>query len=216
MTFAPEIPGAGTLQAALKADGRIALSVGHTAASFAQAARAFALGASRVTHLFNAMSPLHHRAPGTVGAALSSDVWTEVIADGLHIDPSLFPLLRRIKGDRLVLITDAVRAAGMPDGTYTLGGQPFTLRGAECRMADGTIAGSVLRLNEAVRNYRAFSGASMAEAVRAASLHAAASAGLDARKGSLAPGKDADITLMDDRCEVLATIVRGTVKYRRS
>ena len=213
LTFAPEMPGSEKMIRVLKEKTGVALSIGHTGASFEQAAEALRLGASRFTHLFNAMTPLRHRDPGAVGAALTGGAYTELIADGFHVHPGLFPLLRRVKGDRLVLITDSVRAAGMPDGDYTLGGQPFTLRGIECRMADGTIAGSVLKMNQAVKNYRDRSGAPLTEAVHAASLNAAASAGLDDKKGALTPGKDADILLLDEDCRVRRVLVRGAVKY---
>ena len=121
----------------------------------------------------------------------------------------------KAKGSRLVLITDALRSAGMPDGTYENGGQTFVLRGIECRLTDGTIAGSVLRLNHAVRNLGDFGHIPLYAAVRAASLSAAESARLETRKGSLAPGKDADIVLMDNECGVRMTIVRGVCKYRK-
>ena len=209
LTFAPELPGAETMIRTLKEKTNIRLSVGHTDATFDRVMRALSLGADRFTHLFNAMTPLHHRAPGAVGAALSSDAWTELIADTFHVDPELFPLLYRIKGERLVLISDAVRACGLPDGDYTLGGQAFTLRGIECRMADGTIAGSVLKLNEAVRNLRDHGQMPMHTAVRCASLNPAASAGLADRKGSLLPGKDADVLLMDEKCRVQKVWIRG-------
>ena len=214
ITFAPEMPGAEAFIRTMREKTDIALSIGHTNATFREAMDAIALGASRTTHTFNAMTPLQHREPGVVGAALASDVYAELIADTFHVDKGLYPLMRKAKGERLVLITDSVRATGMPDGEYTLGGQGFTLRGIECRMADGTIAGSVLRLNRAVRNYRDYAGVPLYVAVRAASLSAAESAGLAARKGSLTPGKDADIILMDDDCRVKRTIVRGRTKYR--
>ena len=214
ITFAPEMPGAEAFIRTMREKTDIALSIGHTNATFREAMDAIDLGASRTTHTFNAMTPLQHREPGVVGAALASDVYTELIADTFHVDKGLYPLMRKAKGERLVLITDSVRATGMPDGEYTLGGQGFTLRGIECRMADGTIAGSVLRLNRAVRNYRDYAGVPLYVAVRAASLSAAESAGLAARKGSLTPGKDADIILMDDDCRVKRTIVRGITKYR--
>lgn len=214
ITFAPEMPGGEEFIRALREKTGIALSVGHTGANYDQAARAFALGASRTTHTFNAMPPLHHRDPGVVGAALANEsVYTELIADTFHVHPGLFPLLHRLKGDHLTLITDSVRAAGMPDGEYTLGGQQFTLRGIQCRMADGTIAGSVLKMNEAVRNFRDHAGVPLYAAVRAASLNAAASFGADGEKGSLETGKDADIVLLDENCRVLRTIVRGETKY---
>ena len=152
---------------------------------------------------------MNHRRPGPVGAALTSDAYTELIADGFHVHPSLFPMLHRMKGNRLVLITDCVRAGGMPDGSYTLGGQPLALRGIECRMADGTIAGSVLRLNQAVRLYRDSARIPMYEAVRAATLNAAESIGIDDVKGSLLPGRDADIVIMNGHCEIIRTMIRG-------
>ena len=116
---------------------------------------------------------------------------------------------------QLDVITDALRAAGMPDGEYENGGQAFVLKGVECRLRDGTIAGSVLRLNQAVKNLRDYGGITLAEAIRAASLNAAASAGLAQSKGSLEAGKDADIVLMDTDCQVWQTIVRGVSKYQR-
>ena len=129
------------------------------------------------------------------------------------MNKAIFPLMAKLKGDHLVLITDALRSAGMPDGEYENGGQIFVLKGIECRLQDGTIAGSVLRLNNAVKNLRDYACLPMYQAVRAASLNAAMSANLADHKGSLAPGKDADITLLDDECRVLKTIVKGTVKY---
>ena len=214
MTFAPEMPGAEEMIRKIAGDGRIRLSAGHTDATYEQAARAIRMGVQRFTHLFNAMPPLHHRQPGAAGAALSGVVRAEVIADGFHVHPGMFPMLRRALFNRLVLITDCVRAGGLPDGEYTLGGQTFTMKGKECRLPDGTIAGSVLKMNEAVRNYRDFTDVSMAEAVRCASLNAAESAGLADTRGSLEPGKQADIILMDDECRVFVTIMHGTVRYQ--
>ena len=213
MTFAPEMPGGERFLREIREKTEIALSIGHTNATYDQARAAIALGARRVTHFFNAMPPLHHREPGVIGAALESGVYTELIADTFHVHPGLFSLLHRVKGDRLVLITDAVRAAGMPDGEYTLGGQAFTLRGIQCRMADGTIAGSVLKMNDAVRNLRDHAGIPLFAAVRAASLNAAASIGLEKEIGSLEAGKAADILLMDEDCRVLRTLVAGREKY---
>ena len=215
LTLAPEMPGAAACIQTLRRKTDIALSMGHTGASFAQAMDAADRGVTRVTHLFNAMTQMVHRQPGTVGAALSSDLYTELIADTFHVSAGLFPLLVKAKGRRLVLITDALRAAGMPDGEYENGGQIFALKGVECRLRDGTIAGSVLRLNQAVKNLRDCGGATLAEAVRAASLNAAESVGLARRKGSLEAGKDADIVLMDGDCQVWQTIVRGISRYER-
>ena len=213
ITLAPEMPGGYECIRALRQQSDIAISMGHSSAAFDQAMTAVGLGVTRVTHLFNAMSPLHHRDPGVVGAALNSDVYTELIADTFHVNKGIFPMLAKVKGEKLVLITDALRSAGMPDGEYENGGQAFVLRGIECRLKDGTIAGSVLRMNQAVRNFRDFGGVTMAQAVRAASLAPAESIGIADEKGSLAPGMDADIVLLDDDCQVLKTIVRGVCKY---
>ena len=213
VTLAPEMPGGEACIRALREKTDIAVSMGHSDASFEQAMAGIAQGVTRATHLFNAMTQMINRKLGVVGAALLSDVYTELIADTFHVSRELFPLLCRVKGDRLVLITDALRAAGMPDGEYENGGQRFTLKGIECRLPDGTIAGSVLRLNEGVRNLRDYGGIPLSRAVRAASLSAAESVGLAGRKGSLEPGKDADIVLMDGDCRVRMTIVRGQIKY---
>lgn len=213
LTLAPEMPGAIDCIRTLKQKTNIALSMGHTGASFEEAMDAIGVGISRATHLMNAMTQMVHREPGVVGAALSSDIYTELIADTFHVSRGLFPLLTRAKGSRLVLITDALRSAGMPDGTYENGGQQFIVKGIECRLMDGTIAGSVLRLNKAVKNLRDYGNIPLYAAVRAASLSAAESAGLADRKGSLTPGKDADVVLMDRDCNVLKTYVRGVCKF---
>ena len=215
LTLAPEMPGASDCIRTLKQKTGIALSMGHTGASFEEAMEAVGLGISRTTHLFNAMTQLVHRQPGVVGASLSSDVYTELIADTFHVSKGIYPFLVKAKKERLVLITDALRSAGMPDGEYENGGQTFVLKGIECRLKDGTIAVSVLRLNQAVRNLRDFGNIPMYEAVRAASLSAAESANLAGHKGSLTPGKDADIILMDHDCNVYRTWVRGISRYEK-
>ena len=215
ITFAPEMSGGMDFIRTLKRETDIALSIGHTNATFEQAMAAIDAGVIRCTHIFNAMSPLTHRAPGTVGAALNTEIYTELIADAFHVHPGIFPMMARLKERRLVLITDALRAAGMPDGEYDNGGQTFVLQGIECRLKDGTIAGSVLKMNQAVRNLRDYGKIPLYEAVRAATLTAAESAGLEDRKGSLTPGKDADLVLLDADCNVLETVIRGVSRYRR-
>ena len=213
ITYAPEMPGGMDFTRTLLDKTSIALSIGHTSATYDQALEIIRQGVKRVTHLFNAMTGLHHRDPGVVGAALTTDVYTELIADTFHVNKALFPLITEIKGDKLVLITDAVCFAGMPDGEYENGGQNFIVKGIECRLKDGTIAGSVLRLNNAVKNLCNYACLPMYQAVRAASLNAAESVNLAQCKGSLTPGKDADIVLLGDDCQVLRTIVKGTTKY---
>ena len=212
VTLAPEMPGAADCIRTLH--GHMRVSVGHTDADYDTVMEALEAGADHFTHTFNAMTGLGHRAPGTVGAALTSDAYCELIADTFHVHRALFKLLRRCAGDRLVLITDCTRAGGMPDGEYTLGGQPIYLRGIECRLADGTIAGSVLRMNDAVRNYRDASGAPLYEAVACASLHPARSIGMEDRKGSLLPGRDADLLLMDVDCRIHALYKKGRLQGR--
>ena len=207
ITVAPEMPGALDCIRALRR--KMAVSVGHTDADYDTVLKAVSAGADHFTHLFNAMTGLNHRSPGVVGAALTGSGWCELIADTFHVHPALFILLRAAAGERLVLITDCTRAGGMGDGQYELGGQPIFVEGIACRLADGTIAGSVLRMNHAVRNYRDVTGAPLWEAVACASAHPAASVGLDRRKGSLLPGRDADILLLDEACEVQAVWKRG-------
>ncbi len=213
LTLAPEMPGALDCIRTLKQKTNIALSMGHTGASFEEAMAGVEAGITRTTHLFNAMTQLVHRQPGVVGASLSSDVYTELIADTFHVNKGIYPFLTKAKKDRLVLITDALRSAGMPDGEYENGGQTFVLKGIECRLKDGTIAGSVLRLNQAVRNLRDYGNIPMYEAVRAASLSAAESADVAGHKGSLTPGKDADIVIMDQGCNIRKTFVRGICRF---
>lgn len=216
ITCAPEVEGGEDFVSTLAQKTDIRISVGHTGASFSQAQTAFRLGATRSTHTFNAMTPLMHRDPGVVGAALTDDgVYCELIPDTFHVNKALFPLMARMKGDKLVLITDALRSAGLPDGEYENGGQVFVLKGIECRLLDGTIAGSVLRFNHGVRNLQRHACLPMYRAVRAGSLNAAESAGVADKKGSLTPGKDADVLLMDENCEVTAAYVRGVCKLQK-
>lgn len=210
-TIAPEMPG--NMDCIRAMAGKCLISMGHTAADYWQAEAAIDAGVRHVTHLFNAQTPLLHRDPGVVGAALTDDrVSCELIADTFHVSRHLFSLAARMKGDKLVLITDCTRAGGLPDGQYSLGGQPIFVRGIECRLADGTIAGSVLKLNEAVRNLAENARLPRWEAVNAASLNPARRLGLTS-KGSLEPGKDADIAICDENFHILRTIVGGRTVY---
>ena len=215
ITYAPEMEGGMEFTKKLRQCSNICLSIGHTKANFDCACKAIGLGINRVTHTFNAQTPLHHRDPGVVGAALTQDVYTELIADMFHVNRGIFTLMNNAKGNKMVLITDCTRAGGLADGEYTLGGQPIFVKGIECRLADGTIAGSVLKLNNAVKNYRDNASIPMWKAVRAASLNAAESAGVADRKGSLECGKDADVVIMDENCQVLKTFVRGICKFEK-
>lgn len=213
-TVAPEVAQNMDVIREIVRDTDICVSVGHTCATFEQTQAAFDAGARNVTHLFNAQTGLHHRDPGVVGAALMDDrVYCELIADTFHIHKGLFPLIARMKGRKLVLVTDSLRAAGLPDGEYDLSGQTFTLKGIECHLKDGTIAGSILTLNAGVRNLMENTNLTVSEAVRAASLAPAECIGVAARKGSIEAGKDADLAIVNDRFEVVRTILGGRTIY---
>jgi len=212
-TIAPEMPG--NMDCVRAMAGKTLVSMGHTDATYPQAISAIDAGVRHITHLFNAQTPLKHRDPGVVGAALSDDrVSCEIIADKFHIHPGLFDIVARLKRDKLVLITDCTRAGGLEDGEYTLGGQPIFVRGIECRLKDGTIAGSVLKLNQAVHNMRENCSLPLWEIVNMASLNPARCIGLDATKGSIEIGKDADIVLCDESICVKATFIGGHAVYR--
>ena len=214
VTMAPEMDKGHACIKKLAADGRVLVSMGHTDATFDEAMLAAKDGVRHATHLFNAMSALAHRNPGVVGAALASEnVSVEVIADTVHINPGLYSIVAKVKGDKMVLITDCTRAGGMPDGEYDLGGQPIFLKGIECRLADGTIAGSVLKLNHAVRNVLAHTDLAINEVFKMASLNPAAAIKVSDRIGSLEAGKDADIIIVDDEINVKRTIKKGRTIY---
>jgi len=215
VTLAPELPGAeGLIERALEI-GAVP-SLGHSDASYEQALAALEQGVKLFTHLFNAMPPFHHRAPGAVGAALDSDAYVELICDGVHVHPAAVRLVAKAKGyDRICLVTDAVSAAGLPDGEYSLSGLPVHVKGGVARLADGTLAGSTLTMDRAVKNFMEFTGCSLPEAVRCASLNPARLLGIDDRKGSLEVGKDADLVIFDEGFNVHYTILGGQVVYRR-
>lgn len=217
MTLAPELPGGLELIRLLVREGIIA-SLGHSDATYDQALEGIAAGATHATHLFNAMPPIHHRDPGLITACLNvPEVLAEVIPDGVHLDPHIVRLAIRAKGpDRVALITDAFSATGLPEGTHTLGPHQVTVEGPLCTLANGTIAGSILTMNFAVRNAIQFAGVSLVEAVHMASQIPAQVAGCADRKGSLMAGKDADVTLLNPDFECQATWTRGRLVYQRA
>ncbi len=212
-TMAPEMEGGCTAIKEIVENSGVIVSIGHTDATFEETLAGIEAGATHITHLFNAQTPLHHRNPGVVGAALLEDVTTELIADTFHVHKGLFELLACVKGDNLVLITDCTRAGGMPDGEYSLGGQPIFVNGVKCLLEDGTIAGSVLRLNHAVKNFRDNTDLPFWKVVAAASLNPARAIGVADRKGSLEAGKDADIIITDGDFNIVKTIIGGEIKY---
>ena len=183
------------------------VSLGHSVAGYEQAMEAFDRGASHVTHLFNGMDGLHHRKPGILGAALDAGASVELICDGLHIHPAAVRLSHRLFGERLNLISDSLRCAGMPDGDYTLGGQPITVKGGRATLTGtDTLAGSSISLLDAVRRAVHF-GLSLPEAVYAASTAPALAVGLEA--GAIRPGRPADLAVLDRDLKLLAVFVDG-------
>ncbi len=214
VTVAPEMDEGHAFIKTVSEKSDVLISMGHTAADYEEAILAAKDGVRHTTHLFNGMTALTHRAPGVVGAALASDsVSVELIADTFHIHPALFSIVAKAKGEKMILITDCTRAGGMPDGEYTLGGQPIFLKGIECRLADGTIAGSVLKLNDAVRNVLTYTELPAYEVFNMASFNPARALGLDLRIGSLEAGKDADIIITDRDIRILRTVKKGRTIY---
>ena len=215
VTLAPETANGLTFIKSLAEDGVIA-SIGHSDGTLEEVQAAVRSGASHVTHLYNRMSPFHHRNPGVVGAALTEDGLTvEVIADFIHSHPTAVELAFRQKGaQRLILITDAIRAKGLAPGVYDLGGQDVQVTQRDARLADGTLAGSILTMETAVKNIQSITGCSLNELVLMTSANAAKELGL-ANKGRLQAGADADIAILDDSSNVQMTICRGTIAYRK-
>ncbi|MBQ3023112.1 MAG: N-acetylglucosamine-6-phosphate deacetylase [Clostridia bacterium] len=214
-TIAPEIEGAMECIEDVRKNTDILISIGHTNATFEEALEGFDRGVGHVTHLFNAMTALSHRNPGVVGAALSrDDITTEFIADTFHIDKGLYSLVGKAKKEKLCLITDCMRAGGMPDGDYTLGGQFLNKTGIKCLLPNGTIAGSVLTLNKAVYNFFTHSNLKLNEVVNCASLNVAKALGTDNEIGSIEVGKRADIMIADEEFNIDMTILGGEIRYK--
>jgi N-acetylglucosamine-6-phosphate deacetylase len=217
VALAPEMPGARDVIGLCRERG-VVVATGHTEASWEEMVAAVAAGVRHVTHTFNAMAGVGHREPGTAGAALAlPELRCELIADGHHVHAGAMAVLARAKGpEGVVLISDAVRAAGLPDGDVDLGGRTAQHCCGAVRLADGRLAGSVLTLDVALRTFAAASGWDWPDLARAVAGNAADALGLTA-KGRLAAGLDADLVLLadDDAGEVALTVVEGRVVYRR-
>jgi N-acetylglucosamine-6-phosphate deacetylase len=216
MTLAPELPGAMELVRALAARGAVA-SLGHSDADAAQARAAIAAGARSATHVFNAMGPLHHREPGILGAVLDApEVACELICDGVHVAPESMRLVLAAKGaGGVVLVTDAIAAAGMPDGSYRLGTRSVHVVGGRATLpGSDVLAGSTLTIDAAVRGAVRLLGVSVEVAAVMASGNPARLLGLAGRKGAIAIGMDADVTVLDEGLRASATLVGGEWAYR--
>lgn len=213
MILAPEKPGTVEAVRFLRANG-VRVSLGHTSASQTDVENALAAGANTAVHLYNGMASLHHRAPGMLGTALVRDCYTEIICDGFHVKSLPMQIAARCKSpDRMILITDCMRAGGMPDGEYLLGELDVRVEnGAAYLKEGGSLAGSTLSLDRAVRNYQTLGQVSFTQAVQAATQNPARALGLDAELGSLTPGKRADIVALDGAGEVKLVAVDGQVR----
>ena len=205
--IAPELAGAETFIE--EVSERCLVSLAHTETDYEQAMRAFRTGASHVTHLFNAMPPLHHRRPGLIGAAFDAgNVCVELVCDGVHIHPAVIRMAFRLFPGRICLVSDAARCCGMPDGWYDLGGQQVKLENGSVRLADGTIAGAGSDLFTDMINAIKF-GIPAGEAITAATLIPAREAGIDAETGSLAPGKKADLVVCNREWKIEDVFIGG-------
>lgn len=216
ITMAPETDSA--LSFIREFSDRVHISVGHTAADYDTASRAFDAGADHLTHLFNAMSPLHHRNPGPIGAAFEHpEVFVEMICDGVHIHPAVMKASLQMFGkERIVFISDSMRATGLPDGHYELGGQPVDVKGNLATLPDGTIAASVTNLMDCMKKTVSV-GIPLETVVRCASYNPACSIGVSDRLGSIEVGKQADCVLLNiDTFEIQAIIKAGQIAFSAS
>ena len=215
VTLAPELLGAMDVIAALTKRG-VVVSAGHSMATYDQARTSVMAGITYATHLFNAMPELHHRHPGLIGAVLSDErVTIGLIADGIHVHPSVVKLIWHMTGsDRLNLVTDAMAALGMPPGHYALGDYKVTVTREKATLSNGTLAGSILSMDQALRNLLNYTGCSQAEAVRTITTTPATVLGIANHKGQIAPGFDADLVLLTPDFMVVATVIGGQIAYQ--
>jgi N-acetylglucosamine-6-phosphate deacetylase len=216
ITLAPEIEGNTWLIAECQRRG-VTVSAGHTSAGYDLLQEAAQRGVRQVTHCFNAMDGLNHRSPGTVGAAMSiPEISCELIADNVHIHPAVQKILIDVKTPAgVILVTDGLRGAGLPEDDYDIGGRIVSFKNGAARLQDGTLAGSILTLDRALKNVAANTGRPVEELWPMTSLNAARAIGLSAHKGSLEIGKDADLVMLDADFQVRLTVVEGSVAYQR-
>ena len=215
ITLAPETDGALDFIRHIVAQGTV-VSIGHTGAKYAEVKAAMEAGATNVTHTYNAQSPLHHREIGVVGSALLlEDLYCELICDTIHESlPAKQLLVKNKRADKLALITDAMRAKGLADGVSELGGQTVYVKGGEARLADGTLAGSVLRMNRALQNMVEKVGVPLTQAVDYCTINPARTLKMENEAGSIAEGKRADFAVLNDKFDVLYTVRDGKIIYK--
>lgn len=214
VTLAPERPGGLEFIKYLNKNGIIA-SIGHSDATYEEVTKAITAGATQVTHLFNQMAGLHHREPGVVGAALLRDeLKAEIIADGVHVRPEIVKLAYNQKhSEGLILITDAMRAKCLKNGIYNLGGQDVTVKDGKAVLSDGTLAGSILKMGQAVKNMLAYTDCPLESAIEMASVNPAKQLNVFDRKGSIAAGKDADLVILDENHDIVMTFCKGKLAF---
>jgi len=212
MTLAPELEGVEDV-IRLLLENRVIVSFGHSSADYEQTLKAIKMGVKHVTHFFNTMPPIHHRAPGPVLAIFESkDVTVQIISDGVHIHPSMVRFATRILGeDRIILITDGVRSTGLPDGKYVYDGVEFTSSNGTARYVDGTLIGTSAGMNELARRFVEFTGAPLTSVAKVASYNPAKLLGFEESKGSIEEGKDADMVVIGEGFRVRMTIIGGVL-----
>jgi N-acetylglucosamine-6-phosphate deacetylase len=216
VTYAPELDSDGTFLKALM-DSDIVASAGHSNATYAQMQEAVAHGLKNVTHTYNAQSPLHHREIGVVGSALLLDeLHTELIADEIHVSvPAMQVLLKNKPKNKVILVTDSMRAKGVEEGISEIGGQKVIVKNGEARLENGTLAGSVLKMNIAIKNLVEDLGVSLTDAIDYATINPAKALGVEKDLGSIAVGKKASFTVLDKKYNVVMTIVNGNIVYKK-
>ncbi|WP_100404339.1 N-acetylglucosamine-6-phosphate deacetylase [Bacillus solitudinis] len=214
VTLAPESETGLAFVSHLTKSGVIA-SIGHSDATYTQVQDAIDQGLSHVTHLYNGMRGFHHREPGVAGAALSNkQLMVEMIVDGIHIHPAIVnSTYRAKKAEEIILITDSMRAKGLSDGVYDLGGQQVNVSNGKALLQDGTLAGSILTMNQAVKNMISFTGCTLEEITVMASKNPAKQIGVWNQKGSISVGKEADMVILDKDFNIVLTLCKGKISF---